>query len=140
MTPIYTRCFHAVAGILACKREALLVSDKIDRELQASAIEHVVKSLLLGIGNSGKNTFIKQMKIIHGDGCSIDELNTFTTTIHGNLLSSMVEVIKAMHGQTEHYTTKSIKLSSCINNHQFDNISTVYFTRDWWKDEVGVAG
>ena len=60
------------------KREAKLVSDKIDRELQASAREHVVKLLLLGMGNSGKSTFVKQMKIIHGDGYSIDELNTFT--------------------------------------------------------------
>ena len=78
------------------KREAKLISDKIDRELQASAREHVVKLLLLGIGNSGKSTFVKQMKIIHGDGYSIDELNSFTTTIHANLLSSMVEVITAM--------------------------------------------
>ena len=78
------------------KREAKLISDKIDRELQASAREHVVKLLLLGIGNSGKSTFVKQMKIIHGDSYSNDELNSFTTTIHANLLSSMVEVIKAM--------------------------------------------
>ena len=78
------------------KRQAKLHSDRIDRELQASARERIVKLLLLGAGESGKSTFVKQMKIIHGDGYSIDELNSFTSIIHGNLLTSTVEVIKAM--------------------------------------------
>ena len=77
-------------------RQAKLHSDRIDRELQASARERIVKLLLLGAGESGKSTFVKQMKIIHGDGYSIGELNKFISIIHGNLLSSMVEVIKAM--------------------------------------------
>ena len=78
------------------KRQAKLHSDRIDRELQASAREHIVKLLLLGAGESGKSTFVKQMKIIHRDGYSIDELNSFTTIIHSNLLTSTDEVIKAM--------------------------------------------
>ena len=78
------------------RRQAKLQSNKIDHELQASAREHIVKLLLLGAGESGKSTFVKQMKIIHGDGYSKDELKSFTSTIHGNLISSMVEVITAM--------------------------------------------
>ena len=78
------------------KRQAKLHSDRIDREIQASARERIVKLLLLGAGESGKSTFVKQMKIIHGDGYNIDELNSFTSIIHGNLFISMVEVIKAM--------------------------------------------
>ena len=78
------------------QREARLHSSRIDKELQASARQHVVKLLLLGAGESGKSTFVKQMKIIHGDGYSIDELNSFKSIIHGNLLSSIVQVIKAM--------------------------------------------
>ena len=78
------------------KRQAKLHSNRIDRELQAIARERIVKLLLLGAGESGKSTFVKQMKIIHGDGYSIDELNSFKSIIHGNLLTSTVEVIKAM--------------------------------------------
>ena len=66
----------------------------IENRLQASAREKIVKLLLLRAGESG--TFVKQMKIIHGDGYSTDELKSFISIIHGNLLTSMVEVIKAM--------------------------------------------
>jgi len=55
-----------------------------------------VKLLLLGAGESGKSTFVKQMKIIHGDGYSTDEQKSFISIIHSNLLTSMVEIIKAM--------------------------------------------
>ena len=76
---------------------AKMLNAKINRELSRSAreSEKVVKMLLLGAGESGKSTIVKQMKIIHGDGYSIDELNNFKTVIHSNLLASMIEVIEA---------------------------------------------
>ena len=76
---------------------AKTLNAKINRELSRNAreCEKVVKILLLGTGESGKSTIVKQMKIIHGDGYSIDELNNFKTVIHSNLLTSMIEVIKA---------------------------------------------
>ena len=60
---------------------------KLTRNFKASAREHIVKLLLLGTGESGKSTFVKQMKIIHGDGYSIGELNNFISIIHGNLVA-----------------------------------------------------
>ena len=74
------------------------LSDSIDKELKAGArkSEFIMKLLLLGAGESGKSTFVKQMKIIHGDGYSTDELNSFTSIIHDNMLTSMTQVIKAM--------------------------------------------
>ena len=98
----------------ACKSaseriEARKISAKIDRELQTSAREHTLKLLLLGAGESGKSTFVKQMKIIHGVGYSIDELKNFTSIIHGNLLTSMLEVIKGfkfLHVLVEYVTYK----------------------------------
>ena len=78
------------------EREAKLHSDKIDRELRAFAKEDIVKLLLLGAGESGKSTFVKQMKIIHGDGYSIHELNKFKSIIYSNLITATVEVIMAM--------------------------------------------
>ena len=74
---------------------AKMLTAKINKELSISAreSEKVVKILVLGAGESGKSTIVKQMKIIHGDGYSIDELNNFKTVIHSNLLTSMIEVI-----------------------------------------------
>ena len=99
------------------KRQAKLHSDRIDRELQLSARERIVKLLLLGAGESGKSTFVKQMKIIHGDGYSIGELNSFTGIIHGNLFTSMVEVIKAMNklNITLHNPSNQVCASKIIN-------------------------
>ena len=99
------------------KRQAKLHSDRIDRELKASAREHIIKLLLLGAGESGKSTFVKQMKIIHEDGYSTDELNSFISIIHGNLLTSMVEVIKAMDklNITLHNPSNQVCASKIIN-------------------------
>ena len=77
-------------------RVAKLHSNKIDRELQESAKEHIVKLLLLGAEESEKCTFVKQMKIIHEDVYSTDELNSYTSIIHYNFLTSMVQVINRL--------------------------------------------
>lgn len=48
--------------------------------------EKEVKTLLLGSGESGKSTIIKQMKIIHQNGYTDSELYLFKSTIYKNLL------------------------------------------------------
>ena len=108
-----TGCSSNISG----ERNARRLSDKIDRELQASAKEDIVKLLLLGAGESGKSTLVKQMKIIHGDGYSIDEFNNFISIIRGNLLTSMVQVIKAMDklNVTLHNPTSQVYASKIIN-------------------------
>ena len=50
------------------------LSDRIDKELIASAKESVVKLPLLGVADSGKSTFVKQMKIIHDDAMMVTTL------------------------------------------------------------------
>lgn len=60
-------------------------------------VENTIKILLLGACESGKSTLVKQMKIIYDDGYSINELNSFKSTIYTNLLISMADVVKAMN-------------------------------------------
>lgn len=38
---------------------------------------HVLVCVTTGAGESGKSTLVKQMKIIHGDGYKVNELNSF---------------------------------------------------------------
>ena len=99
-------------------------SNRIDRELQKSARdrEYVVKLLLLGGGESGKSTIVKQMKIIHGDGYSNEELNNFKTVVHSNLLTSMTQVINATeklniqlhHSSNQAHAMEIVKCSSSL--------------------------
>lgn len=72
-------------------------SDAIDRQLKIdlNVYENTVKILLLGAGESGKSTIVKQMKIIHGDGYSHQQLESFTPVVYANLAESILR-----YGQT----------------------------------------
>ena len=99
-------------------------SNRIDEELQKSARdrEDVVKLLLLGTGESGKSTIVKQMKIIHGNGYSNEELNNFKTVVHSNLLTSVTQVITATeklniqlhHSSNQAHAMEIVKFSSSL--------------------------
>jgi len=54
------------------------------------------KVLLLGSGESGKSTIVKQMKIIHQNGYSEQELYMFRITILKNLLDSIKALALAL--------------------------------------------
>lgn len=73
-------------------------SAAIDKQLATARQEQerTVKLLLLGAGESGKSTLVKQMKIIHGDGYTTEELKSYTPTICDNLVHSMRAVLEAM--------------------------------------------
>lgn len=49
-----------------------------------------------GAGESGKSTLVKQMKIIHGDGYTREELASYKPTVCDNLVHSMRAVLEAM--------------------------------------------
>lgn len=55
-----------------------------------------VKLLLLGAGESGKSTFVKQIKIIHEHGYSHEECLSFVPVVHNNTVQSLVAIIQAM--------------------------------------------
>ena len=50
----------------------------------------------LGSGESGKSTIVKQMKIIHQNGYTTDELMAYRHTIYKNLIDSAHHIILAM--------------------------------------------
>ncbi|XP_037078374.1 LOW QUALITY PROTEIN: guanine nucleotide-binding protein G(i) subunit alpha-like [Pollicipes pollicipes] len=52
--------------------------------------------LLLGAGESGKSTLLKQMKLIHEEGFSLEERASYVAVVHSNTLQSMNAVIRAM--------------------------------------------
>ena len=56
-----------------------------------------VKLLLLGAGESGKSTFLKQMRIIHGYRFAPDELNEYKITIFRNVIMGMKVCLTASY-------------------------------------------
>ncbi|CAG5861361.1 unnamed protein product [Menidia menidia] len=55
-----------------------------------------IKILLLGTGESGKTTFIRQMRIIHGRGFSEEERRAFSKCIFQNIFSAVKSMTAAM--------------------------------------------
>ena len=49
-----------------------------------------------GSGESGKSTIVKQMKIIHQNGYSVDELALYRHTIYKNLVDCAKALVGAM--------------------------------------------
>ncbi|EEB16404.1 guanine nucleotide-binding protein G subunit alpha, putative [Pediculus humanus corporis] len=90
-----------MGGCLTLNREEAAArrrSEEIDRQLAALAKQenHHIKILLLGAGESGKSTLVKQMKIIHSDGFAKEELLSFRPTVMDNLVASMKYVLSGM--------------------------------------------
>ncbi|KAG0167630.1 guanine nucleotide-binding protein subunit alpha [Apophysomyces sp. BC1034] len=56
-----------------------------------------IKMLLLGAGESGKSTILKQMKLIHDGGYSLEERESFKEVIFSNTMQSMRVTLEAMN-------------------------------------------
>ncbi|RKF53855.1 Guanine nucleotide-binding protein alpha-3 subunit [Golovinomyces cichoracearum] len=81
-------------------------SQMIDRKLEVDSkrLRRECKILLLdhlfnnneGSGESGKSTIVKQMKIIHQNGYTVDELALYRMTVYKNLVDCAKALVKAM--------------------------------------------
>ncbi|KAJ2955844.1 hypothetical protein NQZ79_g8226 [Umbelopsis isabellina] len=73
-------------------------SKQIDKQikLDEKKAKTEVKLLLLGAGESGKSTVLKQMRLIHAAGFSASEREAYRIVIFDNILSSMQAMLEAM--------------------------------------------
>lgn len=85
-----------------CLSEVEIQRRHIDKEIDRIILKDKkearkeLKLLLLGTGESGKSTFIRQMRIINGTGFSVSDKLAYVKTIFGNIISSMQIMIDAM--------------------------------------------
>ena len=79
------------------ERRAKQCSRRIDKQIAKEKMhfKRTIKILLLGSGESGKSTFIKQMRIIHGRDFQEDEVKAFKPTIYGNIMKGMKVLVDA---------------------------------------------
>lgn len=57
---------------------------------------HEIQIFFAGTGESGKSTFIKQMRIIHGSGYSDEDKRGFIKLVYQNIFMAMQSMIRAM--------------------------------------------
>ncbi|CAJ0592089.1 unnamed protein product [Cylicocyclus nassatus] len=68
----------------------------IQKAINIARKEKILKILLLGPGDSGKSTTLKQIRIIHDKGFTDDEKRQRKYIIYLNLISGMTEVIRGL--------------------------------------------
>lgn len=89
------------ARILPCccqtedERIQAKISKEIEKDLRKNkkAKRKEIKLLLLGTGESGKSTFIKQMRIIHGGGYNHEECMQMRGLVYQNIIASMQNMV-----------------------------------------------
>nr|XP_046227761.1 guanine nucleotide-binding protein subunit alpha-12a [Scatophagus argus] len=112
----------------AQEREARRRSREIDAMLarERRAVRRLVKILLLGAGESGKSTFLKQMRIINGQEFDKKALLDFRDTIYENILKGMRVLVDARD-------KLGIGWESCENEKQGMLVMS-------WEGRVGGSG
>jgi uncharacterized membrane protein len=98
--------------------------------------------IFLGAGETGKTTFIKQMRIIHGDEYKDDEKRSFTKLVYQNTISAMQSLIKAMETMKIQYEDKdNFNVAARIMNVNVESLDLNKMESDWsdaikkmWKD------
>ncbi len=92
-------CFCAACPSGKSPEEVELASrsKEIDRQIKSDQrkMQQEVKLLLLGAGESGKSTFLKQMKIIHGVVFEPEQLKEFRKIIYQNMIKAMRVLVDA---------------------------------------------
>ncbi|XP_029940394.1 guanine nucleotide-binding protein subunit alpha-14-like [Salarias fasciatus] len=89
----------------ADEAETRRIHRQIEKQLRLDKhnFRRELKLLLLGTGESGKSTFIKQMRIIHGSGYSEADRKGFTRLVFQNILKAVQSLIEAMQTLRLHY-------------------------------------
>lgn len=84
--------------VSAEERENQRINEEIERQLRKDKKDsrRELKLLLLGTGESGKSTFIKQMRIIHGGGYTEEDKKSYAKLVFQNIYTSMQTMIRAM--------------------------------------------
>ncbi|KAJ6247160.1 guanine nucleotide-binding protein g(o) subunit alpha [Anaeramoeba flamelloides] len=88
-------CFTVKNNFEAEKLKTSAIDKKMRKEQMKD--ENLVKLLVLGAGESGKSTIVKQMLIIHKEGFEHDERRDFIEIIRGNAVQCMFNLVNAMN-------------------------------------------
>ncbi|TSO88120.1 Guanine nucleotide-binding protein subunit alpha-14 [Bagarius yarrelli] len=124
------------------EKERRRINQEIDKQLRRDKNDSrkEMKLLLLGTGESGKSTFIKQMRIIHGAGYSEEDKKTFTKLVFQNIITAIQSMIRAMEalsislGSSDNQPHADLLLEVDVDKMMDLEESYVEAIRCLWKD------
>ncbi|CAC5402350.1 Guanine nucleotide-binding protein subunit alpha-12,Guanine nucleotide-binding protein subunit alpha-11,Guanine nucleotide-binding protein subunit alpha homolog,Guanine nucleotide-binding protein G(o) subunit alpha,Guanine nucleotide-binding protein subunit alpha-13,G protein alpha q subunit,Guanine nucleotide-binding protein G(q) subunit alpha [Mytilus coruscus] len=119
-------------------------SKMIDKALAKEKItfRRTIKILLLGAGESGKSTFLKQMKIIHGQEFDDEAVREFKSVIYGNIVKGLRVLIDAREKLSipwgdEENSKHGTFVFGCENANKLDEMTFQKYIEpmiELWKD------
>ncbi|XP_031788291.1 guanine nucleotide-binding protein G(q) subunit alpha isoform X2 [Nasonia vitripennis] len=123
-------------------KEQKRINQEIERQLRRDKRDarRELKLLLLGTGESGKSTFIKQMRIIHGSGYSDEDKRGFIKLVYQNIFMAMQSMIRAMDLLKIQYAESSnIEKAELVRAIDFETVTSfeepyVQAIKDLWAD------
>ena len=138
-------------GMSEERREQKRVDKEINRQLKEDKklLIYAIKLLLLGSEESGKSTFIKQMKIIYAGGYSTEEKQKFGVTIVHNVISAMQTLVKAMKvldipfsnqmSEENAQIIERMNLNKIVipgtDHRSYEGMEMLHVVRELWDDE-----
>ena len=95
---LFYQNFNMGCGASYLEQRAYNINSRIEDGLQKERekAKREVKMLLLGAGESGKSTIVKQMRIIHGNGYTPEDCMTYRPVIYSNTIESLFAILHAM--------------------------------------------
>lgn len=123
-------------------KEQARINAEIEKQLKMDkkSSQREIKLLLLGTGESGKSTFIKQMRIINGVGYNDDDKRGFVKIIYQNTYMGMTTMLKAMGTLGISYGNDTTKgYGDIVGEMDYEQVTTLeepqttYLT-DLWAD------
>lgn len=90
------------------EKENRRINDEIERQIRKDCLRQKteLKLLILGTGDSGKSTFIKQMRIIHGTGYTDEDRKGFVKFVINDIYLAINTLIMSMSALGINYKTK----------------------------------
>ncbi|KKK15754.1 hypothetical protein P175DRAFT_0180027 [Aspergillus ochraceoroseus IBT 24754] len=141
-------CMGSKAVNTADDKEAAQQNARIEKSLKNDKkfMDRTIKILLLGAGESGKSTIIKQMRIIHSGGFPEDERRQTRAVIYSNLVIAfkvLLEIMRTEGIEFEHENTRPLadiidNLEPDVGNDEaFSDLEVRDAMNEMWKD-IGV--
>ncbi|KAM8828323.1 guanine nucleotide-binding protein subunit alpha-14-like [Spinachia spinachia] len=118
------------------EEEKLRVHKEIERQLHRDrkSSRRELKLLLLGTGESGKSTFIKQMRLIHGAGYSEADRKGFDRLVFQNIVTAIQALMHAMMAlRVDYVDDQNIGRAQRLSEVDVTQVSTL---KAWQVDSI----